>query len=188
MNIFKKAEDETTTKKCPHCQTDIPTKAKRCPHCQSDLRQWINRHPILTLIGLFIGIPLIVGWIMPSHKNSSPGTSTPTSTSTAQEQAQPLLDLQSLHCYKEYDYFIIEGTVKNISNSSMESILAVGKTYTATGEFVKSDSALIEYNPILAKQTSPFKVIMTGNPAIEKCAVDFKEFWGGTIMTKDSWK
>ncbi|HEY4498991.1 MAG TPA: zinc ribbon domain-containing protein [Candidatus Paceibacterota bacterium] len=46
------------TKKCKHCQTDIPKKAKKCPNCQSDLRSWFNRHPflviLLALILLFI--------------------------------------------------------------------------------------------------------------------------------------
>ena len=30
-------EEETTTKTCPHCATDIPIAANRCPHCTSQL-------------------------------------------------------------------------------------------------------------------------------------------------------
>jgi len=181
-------ETKNDTKKCPHCQTDISAKAKKCPNCQSDLRNWPTRHPILTLLGLLIIVPIIVSWIIP-NESSSPKTSNTNqnqnSEQTEQKEQQPLLELQSLHCYSEYGYFIIEGMVKNISGESLESVLAVGNTYTADGEFVKSSDALIEYNPILSGQTSPFKTMATDNPAIKKCDVNFKEFWGGTILTKD---
>lgn len=45
---------EQKTKKCPHCQSEIPEKAKKCPQCQSDLRNFLNRHPVLTVLGAFI--------------------------------------------------------------------------------------------------------------------------------------
>lgn len=38
MTIGKKEEEAApTTKKCPHCQSDIDIKATKCPHCTSDL-------------------------------------------------------------------------------------------------------------------------------------------------------
>ena len=76
--------------------------------------------------------------------------------------------------------------VKNISGKSLDNVTAVGNAYTDSGEFVKSDTALIEYDPILSGQTSPFEVLMTGNPAISKCKVDFKYLFGGSIKTKRS--
>lgn len=97
---------------------------------------------------------------------------------------QPLLELQSYNCSTEYDYFIIEGSVKNISDKSLDDVEAVGSAYQDNDEFVKSDSSLIKYNPILSGQISPFRVIMTGNPLIKKCSVSFKELLGGTIFTK----
>lgn len=40
INKLKKpAEVEVTTKKCPHCLTDINLKATKCPHCTSDLEE-----------------------------------------------------------------------------------------------------------------------------------------------------
>lgn len=47
-------ETENKTKKCRQCQTDIPVGAKKCPNCQSDLRNWFRRHPVLTILGVFI--------------------------------------------------------------------------------------------------------------------------------------
>ncbi len=44
-----------TTKKCPHCQTDIPVKAMKCPNCQTDLRNFFRRRPILSLLLILIG-------------------------------------------------------------------------------------------------------------------------------------
>jgi hypothetical protein len=43
-----------TTKQCPYCKSEIPLGAKKCPQCQSDLRNWFRRHPILTVLGVFI--------------------------------------------------------------------------------------------------------------------------------------
>lgn len=107
------------------------------------------------------------------------------SSSNVSKEKQYDLELISMNCYKEYGYFYITGEVKNISGKSLENVEAVGSAYTEDGTFVKSDSALIEYDPILAGQTSPFEVVTTGNPAISKCKVEFKEFWGGAFSMKD---
>jgi len=38
MSVGKKpVEEETTTKTCPYCQSEIDIKATRCPHCTSEL-------------------------------------------------------------------------------------------------------------------------------------------------------
>jgi len=42
------------TKKCPKCKEDINKSATKCPKCQSDLRNWFNRHPIITIILVLI--------------------------------------------------------------------------------------------------------------------------------------
>lgn len=174
-------ENNIQTKKCQFCQTDVPKKAKKCPNCKSDLRQWPERHPILTILGLLIIIPIIASMMVPSSNKTSSNNSTQKTP-----EDQPLLELKSMKCYREYDYFFVEGTVKNISENSLKNIEAVGNMYQDNGEFVTSDTALIEYNPILSGQTSSFKVMHTDNPAIKKCTVDFKELMGGTINTKDS--
>ena len=48
---------------------------------------------------------------------------------------------------------------------------------------ITSDSSLIEYDPILPGQTSPFKVIERYNPAMEKANIEFKHMWGNRIPT-----
>lgn len=58
-------ETRLKMKKCPYCQSDIPVEAKKCPRCQSDLRNWFERHPVLTIFGgliiFIIGISIISG-------------------------------------------------------------------------------------------------------------------------------
>lgn len=97
-----------------------------------------------------------------------------------------LLELIAMNDTREYDFITVEGQVKNISGVSLDSIVAVVEFYDSNGDFVKSDSALIDYDPILSGQTSPFSVITTDNPAIKKYSTTFKYFAGGTLPTKDS--
>lgn len=49
-------------KKCKFCQSKIDQKATRCPRCQGDLRNWISRHPIITILLVLFGVPTIIGW------------------------------------------------------------------------------------------------------------------------------
>lgn len=57
---------ETTT--CSHCKEPILTGAKRCKHCNADLRNWFNRHPVITILVAFLVIPPIMANIL-SSKN-----------------------------------------------------------------------------------------------------------------------
>jgi hypothetical protein len=85
-------------------------------------------------------------------------------------------------------YYIVEGQVRNISGSSLKDIEAVASWYAADGTFITSDSAIIEYNPILPGQTSPFKAMSTANPKMAKYAVEFKLLFGPTVETVDQRK
>lgn len=129
-----------------------------------------------------------------SSSNTSNANSNQASSGTNEivnnEPAEPeyLLELKSYKCYEEYGYFQITGEVTNISDHSLSNVEAIGGAYTKEGEFVKSDSALIEYNPIMSGQTSPFKVMTTMNPLISKCNIDFKSLMGGAIATKKAEK
>jgi len=101
--------------------------------------------------------------------------------------AEPTYKLQllSMNDERAYEYITISGQVKNVSNESLDNVEAIVEFYTSDGTFVKSDEALIKYNPILPNQTSPFEVITTDNPAITKYSVSFKFLFGGTIPTED---
>lgn len=108
------------------------------------------------------------------------------SESSEQDTSTFKLELLSSTATREYDFIIVEGEVKNICTENLEHVQVVVRFYTSDGDFVKSEDALIKYDPILAGQTSPWKIIATDNPEIKKYIVEFKEFLGGTIPTKDS--
>ncbi|MDP2950428.1 MAG: hypothetical protein Q8P22_12935 [Chloroflexota bacterium] len=73
--------------------------------------------------------------------------------------------------------------MKNVGTTSINNVEAVVSYYTESDTFVTSDSALIEYDPLLPGQTSPFKVLTRDNPAISKGRVTFKQLFGATIPT-----
>ena len=91
------------------------------------------------------------------------------------------LEVITPHWYKEYGYAIYEGQVKNISHSKLDNVQAVATWYDKNGSMITSSNALIEYNPILPGQISPFKVMKTYNPAMEKAGIEFSKLMGGTL-------
>ncbi len=95
--------------------------------------------------------------------------------------SEPPLELVKYSWHTEYGYAILEGQVRNISAQSLKNVAAVASFYDANDGFITSSDALIDYNPVLPGQTSPFKVMTTHNPAMNKAGVEFKELMGGTI-------
>lgn len=77
---------ETETKKCSHCQSDIPVNAKKCSHCQTDLRNWMNRHPFLTGLGLLVVISIFLGNYGSRQIN----------TAISNQSSQPTLEILSV--------------------------------------------------------------------------------------------
>ncbi|MEO0022294.1 MAG: FxLYD domain-containing protein [candidate division WOR-3 bacterium] len=98
---------------------------------------------------------------------------------------EPKLELVAFNWERtSYSYVTARGQVKNISARSLKNVMAVVTFYDKSGNFITSNDALIDYNPILPGQTSPFSVIETYNPAMHKAAVEFKHLLGATIATK----
>ena len=93
------------------------------------------------------------------------------------------LELLNTSWSENYGYATYEGQVKNISSLKLENIQAVVTWYDGNGNMITSSSAMIEYNPILPGQASPFKVMKTYNPAMQKAGVEFSHLMGGTIRT-----
>ena len=82
----------------------------------------------------------------------------------------------------------MEGQLNNITAAPIKNVTAVATWYSRDGTFVKSDDALIDYNPILPGQTSPFKTMSSTNPAMSKYTVEFKTLFGGTLIVRDDRK
>jgi hypothetical protein len=104
---------------------------------------------------------------------------------TAAQPSTPPLELLSWNWSREHDYAKVEGEVRNASARPLKSIAAVATFRTDDGVFVASDSALIDYNPLMPGQTSPFSVIWRYNPVATKASVAFKELMGGKVPHAD---
>ncbi len=138
---------------------------------------------ILALILVTVGMTM--GGTAPARSSSPSVTSS--APRTPAHVAEPKLALLSSRGYESESggFFYIEGQVQNISHDSLKNVMVVGTWMDKGGEFIKSDEALIDYNPILPDQISPFKTITTGNPAMSKYRVEFKAMFGGTIALDD---
>jgi len=107
-------------------------------------------------------------------------------SAAATARAAPKLSLISASCGRYGGSYIkCEGFVKNLSGAKLENVEAVVVFVDESGAPVASADALIDYNPILAGQSSPWSVIATYNPAYTKWRIEFKELLGGTISFSD---
>lgn len=94
-----------------------------------------------------------------------------------------ILELKSWHWGEDYGYAIAHGEIKNLTNKKIENIQVVVSWYTENDQLITSDSALIEYNVLMPKQVSPFRVTEKYNPMMKYARINFKVFNGGLLQT-----
>ena len=157
--------------RCEECGYEISEKAKECPNCGEPQR--LNHNWGRNLI-VFCFIASLVYLIFLKNYSETIATTQP-----------PLLKLKSWNCGKEFGFIFAKGEVKNVSGRKLDNVLVIATFSTKSGEHVKTEHALLEYNPILSNQTSPFVVGGTDNPQITECNLNFKYFSGGTIPFTD---
>lgn len=180
---------------CPDCAKQFSDAAAACPNCGRPNRA-ANPPPepkkksfatgcagigCLSLIVLYFIGSMASG---PDSSSSVRQSGSPSSR-PAPAVSAPVLELQSWSWHIEYDYAIAEGTVKNISSTSLKNVQAIVTFHDKAGGFITSDDALIEYDPILPGQTSPFKVMARHNPAMKNAGIDFKQLMGGTLQWRE---
>ena len=98
----------------------------------------------------------------------------------------PSLELISSNWTHEEDssFAIVVGQVKNISMDSISQVQAVASFSDSKGNFISSQSTLIEFDPIVPDQISPFRVMVPWNPVMKQMKLDFKKLMGATIQFK----
>jgi hypothetical protein len=115
-------------------------------------------------------------------RSSSTSSRSPTSRYQPPPAPQgPQLELLDWHWSRQYDFVTAEGQVKNITSEPIENVEAVVTFTDANGKFITTGEALIDFNPVLPGQTSPFQAMATWNPAMNNASVQFKSLFGGTI-------
>lgn len=130
-------------------------------------------------IAVSLWLACIIGCVPPSDRNTSSPSANP-----GQDSYE--LELLSYRGERSYDYLIVEGQVRNISGEKLQGVMAVAECYDGGGNLVTSEDAVLEYDPIMPGQTSPFKVMVRDNPLIKTFRVNFKHIFGETIQYKDS--
>ena len=97
-------------------------------------------------------------------------------------RAEAILERISFKWYQSSrSYVTAEGEVKNIIGVPLRNVMAVITYRTKEGDFITYDRALIEYNPIMPDQKSPFKVITTYNPLMDTAYLEFQFLSGEKI-------
>lgn len=91
-------------------------------------------------------------------------------------EKQGQVEITSDNWYQDGDYFYYEGEIKNTGKTILDTVEAVASFYSDSGQFIKSDSSLIEYSPLMPGQSSPFKVMSRYHPMVSKASVGFKDF------------
>lgn len=107
-------------KKCTKCMGDIDIKATKCRHCGTDLRNWINRHPIITFFLLIMGLsmlPLFMAGITGTPQEKV-GSVSNTSSQTSQVAPQDTKQASLPDAPRER----IESIVKNLGNNYEVSV------------------------------------------------------------------
>lgn len=169
--------------KCKDCGTEISSSAAVCIKCGKPQRQatsiWtVLRWIVIAVVVLPIGVCAYIFGSVADKVDRAERTSPELVSSTP---PTPPLEVKSWKCEVEHTYIHVRGEVKNVTDRPLENIMVVGAFRDKNGTLVKSEDALVDYDPIMPGQTSPFSAGTRHNPQITDCGLSFKVLMGGTV-------
>jgi hypothetical protein len=163
--------------KCRTCGRSVFKSEAKCPQCGTSVAITQKIRPVWIIVGVLV-LLVIIGSFGDENSTNNPVV---TQSRVQPKPVEPPLELQSWRCGTEHGFIHVRGEVKNVSSTKLENVMVIGTFYTESGDFVKSESALIDYNPLLPGQLSAFGALGTENPAIVDCKISFKSLLGGSI-------
>lgn len=172
-------------KPCRECGQQVSSEAAACPACgcSKPVRQWGFFKIFFTTLFLFVSGLSLIGALA---VDPAPPTQTQPKRLTEKPRPPappaPELKIKSWRCDIEENYTYVRGEVKNLTDQKIEHVLAVATYKNKAGELVKSDDALLDFDPLMPGQTSPFKVITRNNPEITNCELSFATMRGRQLI------
>jgi len=103
-------QNEQATKKCKHCQSDIPKKAKVCPVCKK--RQGNKLGVLLIIVGVLIVFAALSG------DSNDTSTTTKETTSEATITTAESTEQSEFHLGETAEYKDVRVTLTNVTESS----------------------------------------------------------------------
>jgi uncharacterized protein YgiM (DUF1202 family) len=91
----------------------------------------------------------------------------------AQARIGKVLEITSWNWRQESGYAVVEGMVKNLTQTKLENVQAVAAFFTSEGDLITYGSTLIKYRPLMPGQTSPFRVMAVWNPMMKTTSLTF---------------
>lgn len=77
----------------------------------------------------------------------------------------------------------VKGEVRNLTADSLRGVIAVVTFRTKDGVFITNAESVIDFNPLLPGQASPFDVIERYNPAMDTFSLRFRLPGGKQLIT-----
>lgn len=138
----------------------------------------------LAIVAFFWGGPSTRAWMggfLFGLTSSLLGEPNATQAADAAKFDAPPLRLLDHNCREESAFQICEGEIRNISGERLENVMVEVRFQDRAGRFIKSEDAMVEYQPLMPDQTSPFKVAASNNPLIRHYTISFKQMFGGEL-------
>lgn len=191
---------QSSSRTCPFCSAAVPAEAAVCPSCGDDISHgtkkpvetaqpasqpfWTGEVSAWQIVFAVVALGVVLWFQIQSERESlvTPrGAISSTASRPSPSDSSPKLRVLSQRAYQESRYHIVVGDLTNASSERLENVQAVVTWYTAGGDIVTVEDALIELDPLLPGQTSSFRVGARSNPAMDRYRLRFKHLLGGEI-------